>query len=105
MAGLAQPGAVVKVELDGAEAGEGRANARGVFTVPLSQVLAPGDHQLAAVTAGARIGAGFRAAPAGAIARPPFTATRAAASWRIDWMTPGGGVQTTILFDPPEERS
>ena len=105
VAGLARPGEAVKVELDGAEAGEARANGQGVFTAPLTRILSPGAHKLTAVTVQGRAEAGFDAAPAGAIARPPFTATRAGASWRVDWMTPGGGVQTTILFDPAEARS
>jgi hypothetical protein len=33
------------------------------------------------------------------IATPPFDAERLDGAWRIDWMTPGGGVQSTVLFD------
>ena len=105
VAGLARPGDVVRVELDGTPAGEGRANASGVFTVPLSPTLQAGPHRLTAVTSRARESASFDAAPAGFIARPPFTAARLAAAWRIDWITPGGGVQTSILFDPKENRA
>jgi len=35
----------------------------------------------------------------------PFHATRLAGSWRIDWLTPGGGVQCTIILDEPERKS
>ena len=35
----------------------------------------------------------------------PFLAARTASGWRIDWMTPGGGVQTTFLIAPPETMS
>jgi hypothetical protein len=102
VAGLARPGEAVRITLDGADAGEGRANAQGIFTVPLSRTLAPSAHTLTATSALGSASAAFEASPASAIARPPFTASRAASSWRIDWMTPGGGVQTTVLFDPAE---
>jgi hypothetical protein len=32
----------------------------------------------------------------------PFRASRAAAGWRVDWLTPGGGEQTTLIFDVAE---
>ena len=101
-AGLAPPGDTVRLQLDGVETGVGRANARGVFTVPLAQTLRPGSHDLTATTARAEARAVFGAAPAGAIARPPVAVSRVAGAWRIDWMTPGGGVQTTLVFDPTE---
>ena len=101
-AGVAPPGDTIRLELDGVETGVGRANARGVFTVPLAQTLHPGSHALTAATTRAQAQASFSAAPAAAIAHPPLAASRAGAAWRIDWMTPGGGVQTTIIFDPVE---
>lgn len=33
------------------------------------------------------------------LAGPP-QASRIARAWRIDWMTPGGGVQSTLILDP-----
>ena len=30
----------------------------------------------------------------------PFRAARSGAAWRIDWMTPGGGVQSSLILDP-----
>jgi len=71
-AGLAQPGDTVRLELDGVETGVGRANARGVFTVPLAQTLRPGPHALTASTSRAQARAAFDAAPAAPMAHPPF---------------------------------
>jgi hypothetical protein len=105
VAGLAKPGQAVSVMLDGVQAGEGRANAEGVFTIPLSVTLTSGAHSLSASSGSAMANAEFDAVPAAPIARPPFTASRGPGSWRIDWMTPGGGVQTTVLFDPSEPRT
>jgi hypothetical protein len=90
----------VRLALDGDETGVGRADARGVFTVPLAQTLRPGLHDLTATTARAEARSVFSAAAAGAIARPPFAVSRVSGAWRIDWMTPGGGVQTSLVFDP-----
>ena len=101
-AGVAPPGETVRLLLDGVETGVGRANARGVFTVPLAQTLHPGPHVLTAATSRAQASAAFSAAPAAAIAHPPVATTRVGGAWRIDWMTPGGGVQTTLIFDPSE---
>ena len=38
------------------------------------------------------------ATPAPALASGPFRAAAAAGGLRVDWMTPGGGVQSTILL-------
>ena len=41
------------------------------------------------------------AAPS-ALGGSPFRAGHVAAGWRIDWLTPGGGEQTTLVFDASE---
>ena len=33
----------------------------------------------------------------GDLAASPVEAVREAGGWRIDWLTPGGGVQTTVI--------
>lgn len=99
--GQARPGEAVHLKLDGADAGEDQANARGVFAVSLSNNLGAGPHLLAASTPSGQASAAFNAAPADRIDHPPFDAARVGSAWRIDWMAPGGGVQTTIVFDPP----
>ena len=38
------------------------------------------------------------ATPAPALASGPFRAAAVAGGLRVDWMTPGGGVQSTILL-------
>ena len=98
--GWARPGEEVRLLLDGAEAGEDRAAANGAFAAALSQSLNGGSHVLSAQSPSGRASAAFRAEPTAPISRPGFIATRVQAAWRIDWMTPGGGAQTTIVFDP-----
>lgn len=101
VSGSAPPGQTVRVRLDGGAAGEGRANDRGVYVVSLSQPLPAGAHSIDVATDRGEASAAFQSAPAAPILKPPFTAARASGAWRIDWITPGGGVQTTVVFDPP----
>ena len=102
VSGKATPGATVRLTLDGAEAGEDRADAGGIFSVSASPALRPGPHLLEAITTHARSSQAFEAARARTLAKPPFTAAHTPVGWRIDWMTPGGGIQTTILFESSE---
>ncbi len=98
--GWARPGEEVRLSLDGVDAGEDRAAADGAFAAALSQSLNGGGHVLSAQSLSGRASAAFRAEPTAPLSRPGFVAARAQGAWRIDWMTPGGGVQTTIVFDP-----
>jgi len=98
--GRAASGETVRLALDGKEAGEDRADASGVFSATLLQPLTPGPHVLTVSGQGLRASAAnFTSARVLHVAAPPFDAQRQDGDWRIDWMTPGGGVQSTVLFD------
>ena len=103
--GRAQPGETIRLYLDGKEAGEDRADDLGVFGGALSRSLTPGPHILAFAGARLRGMEAFTAARGAAVATPPFDSARLAGAWRIDWMTPGGGVQSTVLFDQKGGRA
>ena len=97
--GFAAPGAAIRLTVDGVQVGQGQADARGRFGVAVTGgQVRPGAHAFAvqtpAGTAGARI---VLSAAAPLVA--PFRAAREAGGWRIDWAPPGGGAQTTVLFD------
>ena len=49
-----------------------------------------------------RVQASATLSPALPLAHGPFRAARSATGWRIDWLTPGGGVQTTLLIQTAE---
>jgi hypothetical protein len=102
--GHAAPGETVRLYLDGGDAGEDAADAAGAFSASLSQTLKPGPHQLNLAGQRLRAGAVFTASRPGRLATPPFDAERTDGAWRIDWVTPGGGVQSTVLFDQKAGR-
>jgi len=97
--GRAWPGETVRLLLDGKEAGEDPADAAGVFSASLSKSLTPGPHVLDVVGQRLRASASFTDARSTGLAKTFFEASRMDGAWRIDWLTPGGGVQSTILFD------
>jgi len=102
--GRASPGETVRLILDGKDAGEDPADAAGVFNASLSKSLTPGPHVLDVVGPRLRAGASFTASRSGGLANTFFDATRMDGVWRIDLLTPGGGVQSTILFDQHDGR-
>lgn len=98
LTGAAPANASLTALVDGVAAGQGQAGAEGTYQLSLSRPLASGPRRLT------MRGPDREAAvdlPLGA-ARPPqsgaFTAERFDEGWRIDWLTPGGGVQTTLVF-------
>ncbi|HVM99777.1 MAG TPA: hypothetical protein VMT68_06145 [Caulobacteraceae bacterium] len=103
LSGVAAPQQTVALRVDGVERGQAVANAKGRFVLQLSQPLAVGPHDFDL----ADIGGGAEARFTVAIDNPaplpnaPFAASRAGAGWRVDWVTPGGGEQTTLILGPP----
>jgi hypothetical protein len=105
VSGRARPNQTVRLMLDGSEAGEDRADAAGRFDVSLPQALKHGPHVLTAAVAGLRASATLTAASPAPIPAGAFAASRLDGAWRIDWITPGGGVQSTVVFDPRGGRA
>ena len=98
VSGQAARGETVGLLVDGVSRGRLAPGADGRFSMALDEPLAPGDHQFE--IAGGR-GRAFEIAsvtPAEPLADGPFRASATTGGWRIDWMTPGGGVQTTLLL-------
>ena len=102
LSGRAAAGETVNLRVDGVERGQAEADTRGRFVLPVHEPLAAGAHDfdLAAQSGQAHLSAVIEA-PA-ALGGAPFQARRIAAGWRIDWLTPGGGEQTTLILDVPE---
>ena len=64
----------------------------------LDKPLSPGVHAIAASTGGARAEVSLTVSPPAPLAAGPFRAESTPDGWRVDWLTPGGGVQSTVLF-------
>jgi len=105
VSGGGAPGADVILKVDGAPHGRLRVDAGGRFSMALNEPLTPGDHRLEAVGADVSAAVNVPVSAAAPLTAGPFLAARTPFGWRIDWMTPGGGVQTTFLIAPSETMS
>jgi hypothetical protein len=102
VSGVARPGSSLKLVVDGGTGVEVRANAQGRYSLTLAAALKPGDHQLTVQSGQTLAQAHFRVSPAEPISPTgglPFRGLRQADAWRIDWLTPAGGEQTTLVID------
>ncbi|HXQ09436.1 MAG TPA: hypothetical protein VN805_00395 [Caulobacteraceae bacterium] len=99
VSGLARPGSAVRLSVDGAGGVDGHANTQGRYTLTLTTALKAGDHQLAVQSPLGQAAARFHISPAGPISGLPFRGARQSNGWRIDWLTPAGGEQTTLVVD------
>jgi hypothetical protein len=98
VSGRAAPRAVVDLWVDGAHRSRAAAGPAGSFSVAIDEPLAFADHQLEVVDGGRRGEARPRLTPAQPLSGGPYRATLTPTAWRIDWLTPGGGLQTTLLL-------
>jgi hypothetical protein len=105
MSGIGAPGDTVSLRADGAARGRVLADAAGRFTFPFDEPLTPGTHTLEAVDGAARSSASFALTPPAPLTDGPYRATRETDGWRIDWLTPGGGAQATLLLSPEEPET
>ena len=93
------PGATVILRVDGHDAAEGRANADGDYEASLGYPvpIRPGAHPVQVSGDGFADQVVVRNTPAQPLAAGPLRSQLTSAGLRIDWMTPGGGVQSTLL--------
>jgi hypothetical protein len=97
VSGRARAASPVRVLVDGQVAIEGAAGPDGRFSLTLPKPLAPGRHQLQAQTPQATAESVIAVDPPALARGAPFQAQAQPSGWRVDWITPGGGVQTTLL--------
>ncbi len=104
VSGWAAPGQAVHVMIDGAPVDEGAANAAGRFLLALPKPLAPGAHAVRVASQSGAAQARLEVTPPAPFSGP-LHAAPFGSGWRVDWMTPAGGVQTTYLFSSNEAKS
>ncbi len=105
VSGDGPPGSTLVLSVDGVRRARFAAGVDARFSQPLDEPLAAGLHnfEIDGRQPGRRIDAMI--GPAEPPLDGPFRARRLPGGWRIDWVTPGGGVQTTLLFDPGDSAS
>jgi len=99
ISGVAAPGAGLGVRVDRTTRGEGKADDAGRFTISLSQPLEAGPRTIQVAGEGGEQQIVLEVTPPQPPTNGPVRSTLTALGWRVDWMTPGGGVQATQLLD------
>ena len=90
------------LHLDSRLAAQGRADATGHYNASLptpgsSTPIRPGSHQVQVSGEGFSDSTALLVSPPAPLAQGPARSQLTGAGLRIDWMTPGGGVQSTLL--------
>ena len=108
ISGVATPRTPVRFVLDGQPVGAGQADDEGRFALlDLSvtgldararQLLSAGSHTVRVESPSGAVQDQLVVARAKDLGGEVFRAEREADAWRTDWRTPGGGVQTTLVF-------
>lgn len=104
ISGVGRPGAGFGVRVDRVTQAEGKVDAQGRFSFSLTQPLAHGEHAVQVAGEGGEDLVRIGVSAPGPLTAGPLHAEQLERAWRADWMTPGGGVQTTVLYAPGEAR-
>jgi len=96
--GVARPESGLSLRIDRTALGAGKADGRGRFHLTVARPLAAGlsRFEIAGDRGEQQVEAPI--SPAGMF-EGSHRIQRLANAWRIDWVTPGGGVQTTLILD------
>jgi len=97
VAGVALPESGVSLRVDRSAAGAGKTDRQGRFHLAIERPLAPGDRRFEIAGERGEQTSVLSISPAAPLGQP-FRAARIGGHWRIDWMTPGGGVQSTLIL-------
>jgi hypothetical protein len=96
------PGEVVTVEMDGRQVAEGRADTAGRYQVSLGgqNPVKPGGHHIQVFGEGYSLidQATVQVTPVAPLAQGPLRSQLTSDGLRVDWLTPGGGIQSTLLI-------
>jgi len=101
ISGVGSPGAGLGVRVDRTPRAVGQADDDGRFFLSLDQPLGAGQHDIQVSGEGGEQKISLTVSPAGPMTEGPVRAQRTEIGWRVDWITPGGGVQTTTIVQGP----
>jgi len=97
VSGRGPPGGAISARLDGKKVGESRIDPQGRFAIALLTTLEPGTHSIKVFGDSVDASLNLDASPAAPLTGGPIRTTPTGAGLRVDWMTPGGGVQSSVL--------
>jgi hypothetical protein len=98
--GTGQPGATVRLSLDGAPAGLAQVDSMGRYSVlAANHRLSFGPHQALIETGAGEIRRQFQLIQPGPLTSA-YQASAEADGWHVEWAATGGGVQTTLVLAP-----
>ena len=99
ISGVAPPSSLVFLRIDGRQVAEARVDAAGHYVIALTQPIGGGAHTLE-VAGDTFVSRGqMEVARAAPLAAEPLRSQLTRGGRRIDWLTPGGGMQSTVLLD------
>jgi len=101
LSGVCGPHETVTVRVDGVERSQVNADSSGRFVLPLP-LLTAGSHEFDLMGAAQEVHFSASVDAPTAPSEAHYAATRIGQGWRIDWRTPGGGGQTTLILGPSE---
>lgn len=104
VSGTAPAAVPLSARVDRASAVASQAGADGHFSIGLSEPLGAGAHTIEVIDERGHDALNVPISPAAPL-QTPFRGARTDYGWRVDWMTPAGGVQTTLVFDRPQNGS
>lgn len=99
VSGFAPPESLVFLRLDGRQIAEARADATGRYAIALAQAVPRGTHVLEVAGDTFTNTAQVEVSPAQPLVAGPLHSQLSKGGLRVDWLTPGGGVQSTVLLD------
>jgi hypothetical protein len=104
VAGSARAGSGVSLRIDRAARGAGKTDSQGRFHLVVERPVENGllPFEIAGESGEQTIALPIE--PAGDL-QGPYRAVQLGDVWRIDWVTPGGGVQSTLVLGPAQAAS
>jgi hypothetical protein len=98
LSGWAPAGRAVTLSVDGAARASVDSGPDGRFMLVLDKPLPAGAHVVEVASGAGGWRGDLDVSPPAPLAGGPFRAAQVADGWRVDWLTPGGGVQSTVIF-------
>ena len=100
VSGRGTAGTLVSAYVDGRKMGQGRVDSAGQFELPLTGPVAAGRHVVKVFGDSLSASVTVTLRPTASLQQGPLRATSAPGGLQIEWLTPGGGTQTTLIVNP-----